>query len=184
MLVHNFAPQTAYQCDKCMLISEAIRFEIVWGRLVTEAECLIEQPGEVIYAGQDNLSPDRKQILFWGQQATRQVVDDENGVSGCCEGCANVLEGGPIIGLHTTPATVAVKSGINTLLSMAGGLWLLFACFINFKKKCTKISYFIWISFIVIQYLIFFTTQLLKVNLFLNYKPIVFVFDRKNLIHY
>lgn len=56
-----------------MFMSEAIRFEIVWGQLVTEAVCLIQVQGEVIYAGQDNLNPDRKWTLFWGEQAMRQL---------------------------------------------------------------------------------------------------------------
>ena len=63
MLVHNLTPQTTYQYGNCMFMSEAISFEIVWlvgGGLVTEAERVIEAPGRVIYAGQDDLNSCRK----------------------------------------------------------------------------------------------------------------------------
>lgn len=70
---------------------EAISFEIVWreGGLLTEAERVIKTRRRVIYAGQDYFNPYRKWKLFWGQQATRHLLDlpYEIHVSGWCEVC-------------------------------------------------------------------------------------------------
>lgn len=79
-----------------MLMSQVISFKIVLGGglkvLVTEAERVIEAQGRVIYAGQDDLSSYRKSTLFWGQKATRLLLDlpYEIHLSGWCEVCVCV----------------------------------------------------------------------------------------------
>ncbi len=105
---------------------------------MTEAERVIEPWGRVIYAGQDDLNPYRKWILFWGQQATRHLLDLPYEIH--VSVCVNVSKGGPIKSNHNTHNSGGKRwfEHWYTLQSVAGGprpckwakemLWIFITC--------------------------------------------------------